>query len=268
MTKLHYLSIRSAVILNPDWNIILYQPIIEYEGDNTWTTSEHSIKYNGKDYRQYLSKLNRLEIINIDLHEIGFRNDIPEVFKSNYVTYYYLSKHGGIWFDTDILFIRPLNDLNLTGKSIHGNIELVDVVLSYNSMEGYYSTGILMGKSNNEFYSLILSTLLKIYNPRSYMSATNLIYPQLFRDIYNIHDIFPSLNYANFEMDLFYPFQWNQMDILFNSNNGMSRINNNIIGIHWYNGSTVTEVFLNKDDYNSSVTINQIIKEFNLFDNL
>jgi hypothetical protein len=263
MSKLHYLSIRSAVILNPDWEIILYQPKIEYSGEKTWSTPEHSIKYSGKDYRQYLSKIDRLKIINIDFQEIGFRNDVPEIFKSGYMTHYHLSKQGGVWFDTDVLFVRPLNELDLTGKIVKGNLESIDVAVSYNS-RGYFSMGVIMGKPNNEFYSLVLETLLKRYDPKIYMSSTNYLYPHLFKDINGIHTVFPTLQYANLEMDIFYPYQWNHMNILFQSNKGMERITNKVIGIHWYNGSLITETFLNKQDYDSDILINQIIKKFNL----
>lgn len=267
MSKLHYLSIRSAVILNPDWEIILYQPKQEYIGKNTWETNEHSIKYCGKDYRKYLRNLN-LKILDIDFEKIGFRNDLPEVYKSNYITYYHLSNQGGVWFDADVLFIRPLNELNLSGKLINGDFDTIEVVISYEDdyHQPYFSTGILMSAPKNDFFSLILNTLKKKIDLKVYMSATNLIYPLLFKNIQGVKKVFPTLNYADLGMDIFYPLKWNEMDILFESNHGIERISNNVIGIHWFNGSDITEKFLNSEKYNSDILINQIIKKYDLTD--
>ena len=262
MTKLHYLVLQSALKFNPDWEIIFYQPVHEYKGQNTWKTNEHSIKYTGEDYRKHLPNLTGLKIIDIDFEKIGFRNDVPEVYKSNFLTYYRLSNEGGVWFDTDVLFIKPLNELNLGGRIIHGDFETLEAVISYDTVEGYFSTGIIMGAPNTEFFKTLLKQLHKSFNPKIYMSATNLLYPQLFKNIQGIQKVFPKLYYANLGMDIFYPYRWNEMETLFESNKGLEKITSKVIGIHWFNGSPVTEKFLNKCDYTNDVLINQIIKKY------
>lgn len=266
LTKLHYLGIKNLLRLNPDWEVILYQPTNEYTREKTWTTNEHSIKYQGKDYRQNLLKLNNLKIINIDLQSIGFYNNVPEVFKSNYVTCYYLSTAGGVWFDTDIFFIRPLNDLHLSQKMVYGHSDSLEVVVSQDSQSRkvYFSTGILMSSKNNSFYNMILSELKKRYDPKIYMSAANSLYLHLFKNVQGIHKVFPELNYADLGMDIFYPFKWNEMNALFFDNKEMHRVTEKVIGIHWYNGSTITEKFLNENNYESDVLINRIIKKYRI----
>lgn len=262
MTKLHYLVLQSVLKFNSDWKILFYQPVHEYKGEKTWQTIEHSIKYAGVDYRTRLSELKGLEIINIDFEKIGFRNDVPEVYKSNFLTYYRLSNEGGVWFDTDVLFIKPLNELDLSEKIIYGDFETLEVAISYEPVQGYFSTGILMGAPNTEFFKTLLKQLYKSFDPKVYMSATNLLYPQLFKNIQGIRTVFPKLYYANLGMDIFYPYRWNEMETLFESNKGLERITSKVIGIHWFNGSPVTEKFLNEGNYTKDVLINQIIKKY------
>ena len=265
MSYLHYLSLKSFKYLNPDWKIILYQPKFPYNGENTWTTLEHSTKYTGKDYSQQALKLD-INIITVDLSEIGFRNDVPEVFKSNYVTYYILVNDGGVYFDMDVLFIKPMNELDLKNKIICGNTsDLSTVICYYDPKEKnhgkYFSVGLLLGTPKSKFYKLLFDELLINFDPTSYMSATNHLYPKVYEDLDGIQRKLPDLKFANMEMDVVYPYNCNEMDILFKKND-LTKIKDTTIGIHWYNGHPVTKIFLNEADYDKKVTINQIIKKY------
>ena len=259
MSYLHYCTLKSFRELNPDWKIVLYCPTYAYEGNNTWSSWEHTVKYTKKDYTEDALKLN-IDIIKIDLVDIGFRNDVPEVFKSNYVTYYILSKFGGVWFDMDILFIKPMNELNLTGNIIKGDFDSIEVVISY--AEGLFSTGLLISAPESKFFKLLFDELLKNFNPQVYQSATNNLYPRLFGDLNGIIQKFPDLYFANLSMDIVYPYKWYEMHILFTQNDINKITDKKTIGIHWYNGHPVTETFLNSENYGAELTINTIIKKY------
>lgn len=263
MSYLHYLTLKSFKMLNSDWELVLYQPEIEYKGVNTWKSGEHKTKYTGKDWTNEIYQLG-IQIVKIDLVKIGFRNDVPEVFKSNYVTYYILSKEGGVWIDMDILFIRPMNHLNLHGKIIRGDFNTIEAIICYydgryvDDKQKYFSTGLLFGAPNSKFYNLLLKQISKNFNPKEYMSATNLLYPSLFGNLMGILKVMPELHFANLDMSDVYPYRWNQMDILFEKND-LEKIKENTIGIHWYNGSQKTREFLNNQNYKLNVTINNLI---------
>ena len=262
MSYLHYCCLKSFRDLNPDWKIILYRPTYDYNGNNTWHTPEHTVKYIKKDYTEDALKLD-IEVIKIDLVDIGFRNDVPEVFKSNYVTYYILSKYGGVWFDMDILFIKPMKELDLKDDIIKGDVSSIEAVISCCGTRGYcfFSTGLLIGAPESKFFKLLFDELLKNFNPLDYQSATNKLYPKLFGDANGIAEKFPDLHFANINIDIIYPYKWNQMDVLFTQNN-IQYIINKTIGVHWYNGSTTTETFLNNENYEEQVSINTIIKKY------
>ena len=262
MSYLHYCTLKSFRELNPDWKIILYCPTCDYKGNNTWSSWEHTVKYIKKDYTEDALKLN-IYIIKIDLVDIGFRNDVPEVFKSNYVNYYILSKNGGVWFDMDVLFIKPMNELNLEGNIINGNSDNIEVAISYTveGYFGYFSTGLLMSAPESKFFKLLFDELLKNFNPEVYQSATNNLYPRLFGDLNGIAKKFPDLHFANLSMDIIYPYKWHEMHILFEQND-IRNITDKTIGIHWYNGHPTTETFLNSENYDAELTINTIIKKY------
>ena len=259
MSYLHYCTLKSFRELNPDWKIVLYCPTCAYEGNNTWSSPQHIIKYTKKDYTEDALKLD-IDIIKIDLVAIGFRNDVPEVFKSNYVTYYILSKYGGVWFDMDILFIKPMNELNLENNIIKGNAKSIEVVISY-SEASYWSTGLLISAPESKFFKLLFDELLKNFNPKLYESATNDLYPRLFGNLNGIIQKFPDLHFADLSMDIVYPYKFYQMHILFTKND-IRNITDKTIGIHWYNGHPITETFLNSENYGADLTINTIIKKY------
>ncbi|AYV83495.1 MAG: dTDP-6-deoxy-L-lyxo-4-hexulose reductase [Hyperionvirus sp.] len=265
MSYLHYLTLKTFRLLNPDWQVILYVPAEEYTGP----TYEHTMKYTGTDYTDEAYKLN-INIISIDFKLIGFYNDVPEFFKSTYVTYYILSKFGGIWFDMDILFIRPMSHLFLSQNDmIYGNIHNLDNAISYEEntihefekKDIYYSTGLLMAKDNSPFFKLLFDELIKNINLKSYMSTANQLHPKLFSIIDDIALKCPNINLVNLPMTIIYPFKCDQVNILFLEND-LSLLTAKTIGIHWFNDTSVAKTFLNKMDYTSEVSINNIIKLF------
>lgn len=160
-----------------------------------------------------------------------------------------------------------MNNLNLNGKIIRGDFNSIESVICYyggidtDDKDRYFSTGMLLGMPNSKFYKYLLERLVENFNPKIYMSATNLLYPKAFGDINGISKVFPNLHFANLSMNDVYPYRWNQMDILFQKND-LNYVKENTIGIHWYNGSQITKEFINKADYTCNVSINNIIKKY------
>ena len=105
LSFLRYLTVASFKKYHPDWRIILYYPRY-YSNTTSWTTGEQSGSYIGEDF---FFKLNSIaETIPIDMEDLGFKNSLPEVHKSDIVRLWALSEHGGLYSDMDILFFRSI----------------------------------------------------------------------------------------------------------------------------------------------------------------
>lgn len=68
-----------------------------------------------------------------------------------------------------------MNELDLSGHIIQGDFNTLEVAISYDviNRHAYFSTGVIMGAPNTDFFKTILAQLHKSFNPKVYMSATN-----------------------------------------------------------------------------------------------
>jgi len=90
MSYLQYMTIISFNKFNSDWEIIIHEPKKRFD-EITWNTDEQKIKYEGKDYYEQLKQLSFVKFKEVDFNEIGFKEDVPDIFKSDYLRWYLLS---------------------------------------------------------------------------------------------------------------------------------------------------------------------------------
>lgn len=258
LSYLQYLTIVSFMRFNPDWKIKIYMPIKRYEF-NSWVTHENKDKYNGKDYLNELYKLN-IEIIKIDFVNIGFRNDVSEVIKSDYIRYYLLGNFGGLWSDMDILYIKPFNEIII--DNVYGDKNNIDTGVCYH---GHASIGLLFSSANNAFYLDLVNKCISNYDPTNYQTFGQVLLQKLYKNVNDIKTKFPKLNIININESTYLPIKWNEIDNIF-YNSRDDKINNYTIGIHWFNGSPISKKFQNDFDLKISPingTIYKYITEYN-----
>ncbi len=266
LSYLHYLSIKSFLDYNPDWIVQLYYPKNPGTLKPSWKTGENSMEYTGKDWYDELKKLD-INFIPIDFNEIGFNDDCNEIIKSDYLRTYILSTQGGLWSDTDIIYMQPMYEMDLMPNLIKGKIDDVDLVISfhYDPAFSYYSIGFLLASPNNEFFKFLLENTKLNLNTQQYQSIGSWLYRKLFPSVDKIIAKFPKMNMANIDLDFIYPFRWNETDIFFNKNIDFDQYivtnNKRVIGIHWFNGSNDAKLFIRNEDYNKNVTVNSVLKK-------
>ena len=111
LSYLRYLTIVSLQKQNPDWRICVYVPTTVYSGDIKWVSLAHVIKYRGPDYFDAMLHLD-IDVVHVDFDKIGFLNNRPEPYKSDYLQWYILYRQGGFWSDTDVIYYKPLPDFS------------------------------------------------------------------------------------------------------------------------------------------------------------
>lgn len=246
LSYLQYLTVLSFHKFNPLWKIVLHTPTVA-SNEITWITDEQKVQYVGPDYFDELKSLPYVNVNVVDFNEIGFFNNAPEVFKSDYLRWYLLSTQGGGWSDIDILYVKPLNEL------IEANTESLVCLGEYGNIIGF-----LLSKQNNPLFKRLLDNCFRYFNPNDYQSIgsklMNLFYPKEIDLFYE----FP--NTKNIQMDSFYKINHENIVDLFNENK-IELITDDVIGVHWYNGSSIAKHFNN--DYlhgkRNNCTINEII---------
>ena len=246
------MSIVSFHVLNPEWQVILYTSKTKYKGRNTWNTGEQSYNLQAADYFEYMKKeYPAIKVMTFDFNDIGIKSDITEIHKADFLRFYLLSTSGGVWFDSDIMFFKSMNEFN-KNKPEYSNKGLW---LCFNHV--YHSCGFLMSSKNNQFFKEKFELSKKRFNINNYQGV--------FIDVLDLkEDRLKQYNYENIDMNIVYPINSFNIDLIFNSEN--SRLfSNNTIGLHWYGGHKLAEKYtneINENNYNFNNTLCKSIQKY------
>lgn len=230
LSYLQYLTIVSFHKFNPEWRIMIHQTNKAY-GSVTWKTPENRVKHNGKDYYNNLIELDYVEVYDVDFDELGFSEGLPDVYKSDYLRWHLLSTIGGVWSDMDILFTKPLSDLNLP--------EDTETVVCYGNEK--HIIGFLMSKPDNDFFKVILDDVRNVFNPNDYQCIGSKLLNKHHDDVLYREDVY------NLDKSVFYSYDHHVINKIFNDND-LSLMTDKTLGIHWYNGSSLSKNFTNVFD--------------------
>jgi hypothetical protein len=248
---LNAITIISFKKYNPNYKIILYKPIINFNTP-TWDTNEQKIKYNGNDYFYTVLPLVD-EIRYINLEDLGFNNQIHHSQKADILRQWLLFNEGGWWSDMDVIWVKSISEFKL-----EGNYDL-GVCLR----NGYHSSGIMYSRSKTNFYNIIFNNLKYFFNVKHYQSAGPMILNKIFPTIGHIEKSEQNIKVFNFELHNFAPLDSVKFPLLYNIDNNIDILTDDVYGVHWYNGGSSSGEFLNvfniDDIKNSEILIYKIL---------
>ena len=251
LSILHYFTIYSLHKYNPDLDIFIYT---DYNPKNIlreWKTHEHSIDIKKK---LPLSKLIEINPNKIFLRQINFQNEynfdnnISIIFKADFIRIAKLYEHGGIWFDMDILFTKPIPEFFFKEKN-------TSFIFIY---ENVIPTGFLAIEAKTIFLENIYKNSLNIIKNKQ-LNDYQKIGPIIWIEEYNKLNQTEKSKITILDNNLVYPFLWNQLEYLFKMNT--KKIKENTFGIHWYNGAIITKEFINNFDENNINPNNSLFEE-------
>jgi hypothetical protein len=252
---LRYLTIWSFYKYNSGWEIRFYYPKYRQKG-RAWKTHEHRFEFTGKDYYNKLHKL-PIKFIEIDFELIGFKNNVSEVYKANYLEYYLLYMIGGLFSDTDIIYFKSINNLFIN-KPENRNITNIFSILWHG-----HTMGFLLSSPNNDIYKYLLNKV-SIYFEKlkdDYQCiGTLMINKELGTEIKQIQNKFPNLNIYNLLPKTIYAYDIGKIKEIFELKDIKGFVDYSI-GLHWYGGFILSMKAINKlNGYN--------IKENSLFEKI
>jgi glycosyltransferase involved in cell wall biosynthesis len=270
MSFMRYLTIYSFKKMNPDWSVHLYVPKtvsnqIDWRtagGDNLHSCDQ--IDYDGEDYYNKLIEEVPLKTIKVDFSKTFLSQDAPEPHKSDLLTWQILATKGGLWCDMDVLFIKPMTDLEAN------SFKEIDTVLCYDvrNLQGDGTPekpiGFLMSKKNNVFFKKALIESKKHYVKNSYQS----IGAQTIHRVSPTFEMCKSKFYVNkthnLNVNSVYYLDHTQIDKIYNIDVSDS-LPEDVIGIHWYGGHPLSQEFNNRVDSsnykNENNTLGSLIKK-------
>jgi glycosyltransferase involved in cell wall biosynthesis len=220
---LRMISIESFCKLNPEWQVNIYLPENKYQGSVTWKTHELKYEIKGQDYfNQLKNNCSNIKINKIDMASIGIKNDIPEVFKADFLRFYLLSTVGGLWLDTDIIFFKSMNEFYKNNQEYSNK----KTWACFN--DNYHSMGFLMSSKDNLFFKKMFEQSKVKFNINNYQGV--------FIDVMPMNaGILSQYEHENIELDTVYPINSFELDLIYNADNSFM-LTKNTIGLHWYGG--------------------------------
>jgi hypothetical protein len=220
--------------INPDWEIILWYP--KYPSKVvTWKTKEQ--EYELKFVDDYLPQLKDLSIKQnaVDFEEYGFKNDVSEVHKSDYLRLYLLSTMGGVWSDIDIFYFNSINNL-VVNKIENENIETFVCLADFG-----ISTAFMMATKENKLFNDLLISSKSVFDPCAYQSIGTCLCNIKYSTMALINAASPAINIG---MNAVMAHDGAHIPEIYNGTK--PRFTEESIGIHWYAGHQLSGDFLNK----------------------
>ena len=256
-SPLSYLNLLTVLSFNKyhiGWKINVFCPIKRNE-HISWTTHEQKTKYIGTDYFNELKKIQNVNIHYIDTDLLPFEHkDASEVIKSDYFRLYILNTFGGLWSDFDIIYT---NNIERYYKML--NIQPSKNMIIYRYLweqanRNIYPVGLFLSRKNNS----ILNTLLEHINLFYMKTNYQCLGCNMFHMIFNCYNNNPSANAIISKMrlkelyidnaDCYLKIKWDQLDNFYKIKDTPTSIyeqDNNIIGIHWFNGADISKDYCN-----------------------
>lgn len=230
---MRYMCLYSFRKLNPDWEIRLYG-VTGTRGLRAWTSGEglDAEDYKGINYSEKLDALN----VKASLWIPPIANLSP-THAADLFRWDYLQSESGWYSDTDVLWVRPMPDIDadFVGCETYGII----------------GVGLLAGKPNDLWKGLYESALSG-YDPKGYQSTgTEAIYRYarlpamsgwelIAQSLKQLH---PTVEIEILPHEVYCP--WNATQV-YNIFSKTETVPEACVGIHWFGGSPIGQEWNNR----------------------
>jgi hypothetical protein len=255
---LHYLTIKSLHKYNPDLNITIYTAKYKSNILQSWNSGEHSVKIIHKmNFRDVLHiNPDKITIKEIDFNAAyGLNNDISCVFKADFTRIAKLYEHGGLWFDMDVLFIKPI-------PSYMFDFTDAKEMCYFTYMEAI-PTGLISCTKKSKYITLLYNNMINYINVLNTGSKHDyqIIGPSLWKNTFLGNKSTVENTMRLTETTDVYPVLYTHLQIIYTNSSHNFPINT--WAIHWYNGHGMSKNFINnmRPDNLGDSLIEKYIKE-------
>ena len=247
LSYLRYISILSFKKFNPEWKILLHSPKYPSISEPTWDSKEQKGVQVPEDYYEKLIN-SGVTVVLHDFKDYGYNNNVHEIYKNDYLRWLVLYKLGGLWSDTDIIYIKPIEELS---DNISDNKDCDTFLCRYPT--GANAIGFLMSSGNNKFFGYIHEISKKVSDPNNYQAIGSFILNRLLRVTEFNKEFYPGTNFLMLDYRSVYSINCEHNAIsYFYKPFFRVKSEEGVIGFHWYGGDPISQQFefmLNEDNY-------------------
>jgi len=180
------------------------------------------------------------------------------VNESDILRYAHLAEHGGFYFDTDIIFTRPMDAFmeRIKGNDTGVCFELSGPTLVW-SLDGrcveargipeWYSIASLFAAPDNAFFRAVHESSMDDESFKEqdaqYYGVT--AFARMYDTITDAEEAFPGLSFYNIQRKSFLPVGYKDTRKLFRNSPmfyGDLMSDEDVFGVHWYGGATTAKI--------------------------
>jgi len=257
MSFMRYMTLHSFCKLNPDWNIHLIVNKQSNQVLENMVEKQDKTEFKGKDYTALINNLN-VNIICFENKMINLDNSVVEhmsdVHIKDILNWKILSEWGGAVADMDILFIKPI------GSSIATDTDIGLICFKKYPKPDYIPVSFMYSSGDNEFFEKTYRRALSNYDSKVYESCGTLCIEE--KNIAEVIEVYPKYNVQHLPDALVFPFvnyEWNESIRLLYSGDHRVMIHKDAVGIHWYAGTSQSQVQNNKLNDETIYIINNTV---------
>ncbi len=229
MSWMRYMSVKSFISFNPEWVVEVLTPQYPVKGKG-WNSKEFEVAYNGKDWFHALDALPGVKVKWIDFSIVASLLS-SEVHRSDYIRYSELA-NGGVWSDMDVLYLKPIEDLEFSYVPGKGNG--FEGAVCWRTKEGknsHHVIGVLIGAEGSLFWAEVFDAAWnRIHEDKVFG------YQHLGKDL--LGEYFPWKEdgpMANIMERSIYPIKTGGLQRLYQAGSPPQVIRK-AVGVHWYGG--------------------------------
>jgi len=268
LSYLRFMSVKSFRMLNPDWKILVHVPKVSSTAQPSWDTFQQKNNDIKQDYFDYLNDLDNLTIVEHNFNRYRFDNQAHEVHKSDFLRWKLLNKHGGLWSDIDITYVKPMEKLAENCEELND----IDTALCPLLPPDKHTVGFLLSSPNNNFFKYIGTQARCEYNPEVYQCMGSDLINTRFKTFESFKKRFCKNNFIFLDKRCVYSITSKTIECFYQpvDQNIRKKIQHrNTIGFHWFAGHPLSHEFErvltheNINDYNNvlAVSIKELLNE-------
>lgn len=268
MSRLQVFTIETFHSLNPDWEIYLYLPIQIYVRKKQYIPN-----YTGKDYFNLINNMDYVKQEFIDISKYGIDSNLHNILRSDIFRYHILYNEGGLWGDFDIIWLKPISHMNNIPSA--GNVDVEHMGASihfYNTTHGHIGIGILFSTKGHSLYRALINKTKQIQinqknkDSHGHQDFGSDMWSGMFPHLNTVLKSYPDV--VSIPYETFAPYGIHNLNALYKDVN-LSYINNNVLGIHWFNGHSLSKEYINNELFNKDrdCSMTTILKQLNYIEN-
>lgn len=279
MSHINYLTVKTFHYYNPEYEIIVWTPTVRFN-KITWSECFHKAPYTGTDYWPILQAEPYVQIKQLDMAAIGFRNDVSEVFKSDFARMYLLTEYGGLWSDLDIFYVKPLSEM-IKARGTDFDTLFVYGVLYFDGQNNnikhpqshdgpmsefwYFPVAFFMATKGNKFFADIYNKSKDFFDPKAYQCLGIPMFQKKYGSGPDAPDriraAYPELTICVEPHETYLPIQWYELDDLFK--HPCTPIPEISVGIHLCGGADKFKEYTNDPTSpNNGSCMSQLVQKF------